>query len=267
MSTATLTDKDLRVRDAVIQQLDWDPAVDAGGDRRVRSRRRRHADRIDQHLCRQARRRACRQARGRCARRRQRHRSEARRPAAPTPTSPPTPPRCCACTTKCLRPVQAAVHHGHVTLTGTVDWHYQRLQAEKAVRHIRGVRHVVDRIARRAAGGRQATCAGGSHKRSIATRRSTRSISRSRSPAVSSISREPRQPGCSGRPRNAPPTTRPVSRWSTTRSSSNRPTATSARSAERGAPRAQTRPWCVSHAAAATRRPNVGELRESSQSV
>lgn len=31
MSTATLTDKDLRSRDAVMQQLAWDPAVDASG--------------------------------------------------------------------------------------------------------------------------------------------------------------------------------------------------------------------------------------------
>ena len=31
MSTATLTDKDLRVRDAVMQQLEWDPAVVANG--------------------------------------------------------------------------------------------------------------------------------------------------------------------------------------------------------------------------------------------
>ena len=31
MSTATLTDQDLKLRDAVLQQLEWDPAVDAGG--------------------------------------------------------------------------------------------------------------------------------------------------------------------------------------------------------------------------------------------
>ncbi len=31
MSTATLTEKDVRVRDAVLQQLEWDPAVDASG--------------------------------------------------------------------------------------------------------------------------------------------------------------------------------------------------------------------------------------------
>ena len=29
MSTATLTDQDLRVRDAVLHQLEWDPAIDA----------------------------------------------------------------------------------------------------------------------------------------------------------------------------------------------------------------------------------------------
>ena len=42
--------------------------------------------------------------------------------------------------------VQASVHHAHVTLTGTVGWHYQRLQAEKAVRFIRGVRQIANRI-------------------------------------------------------------------------------------------------------------------------
>ena len=29
MTTATLTDADVRVRDAVMRQLDWDPEVDA----------------------------------------------------------------------------------------------------------------------------------------------------------------------------------------------------------------------------------------------
>jgi osmotically-inducible protein OsmY len=31
MSTATLSEKDFRVRQAVTEQLDWDPAVDASG--------------------------------------------------------------------------------------------------------------------------------------------------------------------------------------------------------------------------------------------
>jgi len=42
--------------------------------------------------------------------------------------------------------VQAVVHHGHVTLTGQVDWLFQKEVAEAAVHHIRGVRGVVNRV-------------------------------------------------------------------------------------------------------------------------
>jgi osmotically-inducible protein OsmY len=42
--------------------------------------------------------------------------------------------------------VQAVAHNGHVTLTGTVGWLYQKESAEKAVRHIRGVRGVLNHI-------------------------------------------------------------------------------------------------------------------------
>ena len=42
--------------------------------------------------------------------------------------------------------MQAAVHHGHVTLTGKVDWLYQKRQAEKAVRHIAGLCGVLNHI-------------------------------------------------------------------------------------------------------------------------
>jgi osmotically-inducible protein OsmY len=42
--------------------------------------------------------------------------------------------------------VQATVHHGYVTLTGEIMWEFQRQDAEKAVRHVRGVRGVVNRI-------------------------------------------------------------------------------------------------------------------------
>jgi osmotically-inducible protein OsmY len=38
--------------------------------------------------------------------------------------------------------VQAVVHSGHLTLTGNVEWLYQKESAERAVRHIRGVRGV-----------------------------------------------------------------------------------------------------------------------------
>lgn len=42
--------------------------------------------------------------------------------------------------------VQAAVHHGYVTLTGQVNWMYQKRDAEKALRHVRGVRSILNHI-------------------------------------------------------------------------------------------------------------------------
>jgi osmotically-inducible protein OsmY len=42
--------------------------------------------------------------------------------------------------------VQAVVHDGRVTLTGMVGWLYQQAAAEKAVRHLRGVRGVSNHI-------------------------------------------------------------------------------------------------------------------------
>jgi osmotically-inducible protein OsmY len=42
--------------------------------------------------------------------------------------------------------VQATVHSGHVTLTGKVDWMFQKHDAERAVRHIRGVHNVINRL-------------------------------------------------------------------------------------------------------------------------
>jgi osmotically-inducible protein OsmY len=42
--------------------------------------------------------------------------------------------------------VQVVVHNGHLTLTGTVTTLFHRAVAEKAVRHIRGLKGVVNRI-------------------------------------------------------------------------------------------------------------------------
>jgi len=36
-------------------------------------------------------------------------------------------------------PIKALVHEGHVALEGTVEWHYQRDRAERAVRSVPGV--------------------------------------------------------------------------------------------------------------------------------
>lgn len=42
--------------------------------------------------------------------------------------------------------VQAAVHHGQVSLTGRVDWLFQKQSAEAAATHVRGVTHVMNHI-------------------------------------------------------------------------------------------------------------------------
>lgn len=42
--------------------------------------------------------------------------------------------------------IQATVERGNVTLTGEVDWHYERTEAEKITRRIMGVRDVINRI-------------------------------------------------------------------------------------------------------------------------
>jgi osmotically-inducible protein OsmY len=42
--------------------------------------------------------------------------------------------------------VRVSVDQGWITLTGRVDWHYQRLAAERAVRHLLGVRGVINDV-------------------------------------------------------------------------------------------------------------------------
>lgn len=42
--------------------------------------------------------------------------------------------------------VKVAVRYGHVTLDGTVEWMYQKIAAEEAVRNLRGVKSVVNAI-------------------------------------------------------------------------------------------------------------------------
>ena len=146
MSTATLTDQDLRVRDAVMQQLEWDPAVDASAvGVSARDGAVTLTGSIKTYAGKLAAERAAKRVRGVRA---------VANDITVTLAVGRTDTDIAADAATMLRlhhevpdTVQAAVHHGHVTLTGTVDWHYQRLQAEKAVRHIRGVRQVIDHVA------------------------------------------------------------------------------------------------------------------------
>jgi osmotically-inducible protein OsmY len=145
MSTATLTEKDVRLRDAVVQQLEWDPAVEASGiGVTTRGGAVTLTGAINTYAGKLAAERAAKRVAGVRA---------VANDLEVTLGAGRTDADIAADAATMLKlhhevpdSVQATVHHGHVTLTGTVDWHYQRIQAEKAVRFIRGVRQVVDRI-------------------------------------------------------------------------------------------------------------------------
>ena len=145
MTTATLTDADIRLRDAVIRQLDWDPEVDGsavgvtakGGTVMLsgfigtysgklaaeRAAKRVHgvravANDIDVRL------------------RFERTDADIAADAA----------RALELRSMIPETVQAVVHNGHLTLTGKVEWLYEKENAGRAVRHIRGVREVVNHV-------------------------------------------------------------------------------------------------------------------------
>lgn len=145
MTTMTLTDMDLRVREAVRRQLDWDPDVDssavgvaakngvvtltgfidtyAGKLAAERAAKRVHgvravANEIDVRL------------------KLERTDVDIARDAA----------RALELRIGIPESVQVVVHNGHVTLTGKVGWIAQKKNAEKAVQHLRGVRGVFNHV-------------------------------------------------------------------------------------------------------------------------
>ena len=145
MSTASLTDADVRVRDAVLRQLEWDPEVDAsaigvaarGGTITLTGFIGSYAGKLGAE-------RAAKRVRGVRAVandievRLKLERTDADIAADVT--------RALEMRSTIPASVQAAIHDGHVTLTGKVDWPFQSREADEAVHHIRGVRHVVNRI-------------------------------------------------------------------------------------------------------------------------
>jgi osmotically-inducible protein OsmY len=145
MSTASLSETDRRVREAVSRQLEWDPAVDASAvgvaakDGTVTL-----TGYIDSYAGKLAAERAAKQVRGVRA---VANDIEVRLMLERTDAD------IAADVVKALevrstipQSVQAAVHNGSVTLTGTVDWLLQKRHAEETVRHIRGVRKVMNHI-------------------------------------------------------------------------------------------------------------------------
>lgn len=137
MSLTSLAETDVRLRDVIIRNLDWDPQVDASGlgvsaqDGVVTL-----SGFIDTYIGKLAAERAAKRIRGVRAvaneivvrLKEARADDELAHDVAQSLKNPPA-----------LADVQAAVHHGHVTLTGKVEWLFQRDLAARLVHHIRGV--------------------------------------------------------------------------------------------------------------------------------
>jgi osmotically-inducible protein OsmY len=145
MSTATLSEIDIRVRDHVVRQLDWDPEVDAAGVG-VSARNgvvtlTGYADTYSGKLAAE---RAAKRVRGVRA---VANDLEVRLKIGRTDSDIATDAvRALESRGTIPDAVQAVVHDGRVTLTGKVGWLYQARNAEKAVRDIKGVRGVFNHI-------------------------------------------------------------------------------------------------------------------------
>jgi osmotically-inducible protein OsmY len=145
MTTAGLTAADVRIRDAVIDELDWDPEVDdsaigvAAEDGVVTL-----TGFIDSYAGKLAAERVVKRVRG--------VRAVANDIIVRLKVDVTDSDIAAAAVLALkLRPsipsnVQATVHNGHVTLTGHVEWLHQKEMAEVAVRHVAGVRGVQNHI-------------------------------------------------------------------------------------------------------------------------
>jgi len=145
MRTATLTNTDLRIQDAVLRQLDWDPQVDAAA---VGVTAKDHTvtltGYVDTYAGKLAAERAAKRVHGVRA---VANDIDVRLKLARTDADiAADAARALELRTSIPDSVQAAVHNGHVTLTGKVDWLFQKRQAEKAVHHMAGVRGVLNHI-------------------------------------------------------------------------------------------------------------------------
>jgi osmotically-inducible protein OsmY len=145
MSTANMTTNDVQLRGKVLFQLDWDPAVDAGGigvsaqDATITL-----TGYTDSYRSKLAAERAAKCVHGVRA---VANDIEVTRMLGRTDTD------LAGDVVDALRrddrvpdAVQATVAHAHVTLTGRVDWLFQKLAAERAAAHVSGVRKIANYI-------------------------------------------------------------------------------------------------------------------------
>ena len=145
MTTATLVSEDLRVRNAVMRQLEWDPEVDAS---EIGVAAQKGAVTLTGYVSSYG----AKLAAERCAKRVRGVRAVANDIAVrlKLPRTDAELARDAAFALNLRdsvpRTVKAAVHNGHLTLTGDVDWMFQKTQAEKLVRYIPGVVGVMNYI-------------------------------------------------------------------------------------------------------------------------
>jgi osmotically-inducible protein OsmY len=144
MTTATATGTDIRVRGAVVRQLDWDPEVDASAigvsasDGVVTL-----TGFVDSYAEKLAAERVAKLVRGV---RGVANDITVRLMVGRTDPDIAHDAIVCLQTRPDLSTVQVAVHHGHLTLTGQVEWLLQREAAEHAVKHIRGLLGIFNHI-------------------------------------------------------------------------------------------------------------------------
>ena len=145
MTTASLTQSDLRVRDAVLQQLEWDSQVEASAiGVTARDGAVTMTGFIDSYAGKLAAERAAKRVRGvRAVANDIQVRLRLDRTDADIAADAA---RALNLRISLPHAVQAVVHSGVVTLTGTVATLFQRAVAENAMRHIGAVKSVINRI-------------------------------------------------------------------------------------------------------------------------
>jgi osmotically-inducible protein OsmY len=145
VATATLSEADIRLRDAVMRQLEWDPEVDASAiGVAAKTGSVTLSGFIETYSEKLAAERAAKRVHGVRA---VANDIEVRHyPERTDADIAQDAARALELRMSVPENVQVVVEHGHLTLTGNADWLYERANAEDAVRHIRGVRGVLNRI-------------------------------------------------------------------------------------------------------------------------
>jgi osmotically-inducible protein OsmY len=145
MTTATLTGTDVRLRNLVVRELDWDPEVDASAiGVTAKQGVVTLTGFIDAYAGKLAAERVAKRVRGvRAVANDITVRLTVERTDADVAADAAAALKL---QTTCADKVQIAVHHGHVGLTGTVEWFTQKAAAAAAVRYVPGVRGISNYI-------------------------------------------------------------------------------------------------------------------------